>query len=117
MASSKKQNKQEHRSYEEREKAHKAAEEKFVKVWAKIIAKAWSDELFKHKLFSRPAEVFKEFGVNVPAGLTLKVLEDSETVEYLIFPKKPEGVFSEEDLKKIAGGRAAPQTSQSVIER
>lgn len=48
--------------------------------WAKIFAKAWTDEAFKKRLISNPAEVMKEHGVDAPGQQfhQIKVLESAQ---------------------------------------
>ena len=71
---------------------------------SKVIAKAWSDPAFKARLLSNPQAALVEAGVEVPAGVTVKVVEDTETTRHLILPPPPEGELSEEALEKVAGG-------------
>jgi hypothetical protein len=77
--------------------------EKFEKVWSQMVAKAWSDELFKKRLLADPAAVLKEHGIAVPAEMAVKVVEDSAKVVHLILPERP-GEISDEELAKVAGG-------------
>jgi len=82
----------------------KAEQEKFRKLWAKVVARAWSDDLFKQKLLNHPAEALKEYGLAIPAGTNLKVLEETPKASYLILPKKPKGELSIDELKSVAAG-------------
>lgn len=59
------------------------------KEWAKIIARAWSDDEFKKKLFADPKAVLKECGVDVPEHLTIKLVENKENEVTIPFPAKP----------------------------
>ena len=68
-----------------------------------MVAKAWSDELFKKRLLADPAAVLKEHGIAVPAEMAVKVVEDSARVVHLILPERP-GEVSDEELAKVAGG-------------
>ena len=63
-----------------------------------------ADETFKAKLLSDPNAALTETGIEVPAGLTLKVVEDSKDTQHLVLRKAPEGELSEEDLTRIGGG-------------
>ena len=42
-------------------------------------------------------------GAEVPAGLTVKAVENTEKVFHLVIPAKPTDL-SDEDLDKVAGG-------------
>jgi len=75
------------------------------KQWAQVVAKAWSDAAFKKRLLTQPAAVLKEAGVDVPEGLQLKVVENTERLAHLILPPAPAGAeLSEEALARVAGG-------------
>ena len=70
--------------------------------YAKIVARTWSDAAFKAKLINDPLNALAEHGVEVPAGTTVKVLEDTQAMRYLVLPPPPEDELSEEDLDKVA---------------
>ena len=71
----------------------------------RAIARAWSDADFKTRLLSDPAGVLTEEGAEIPAGVELVAVEDTETRWHLVVPAPPgEGELSEEDLANVAGG-------------
>ncbi|QMV42000.1 NHLP leader peptide family RiPP precursor [Cohnella cholangitidis] len=58
-----------------------------------IIKKAWADPAFKKSLLSDPKKAVKEaFGVEVPAEIEVKVVEESPSLAYLVLPPNPEDV-------------------------
>ncbi|MBF0497970.1 MAG: NHLP leader peptide family RiPP precursor [Deltaproteobacteria bacterium] len=61
-----------------------------IKVYQKIIAKAWADEDFKQRLLSNPSGTLKEEGVEVPSGVEVCVVENTPTRQYLVLPPKPD---------------------------
>jgi len=68
--------------------------------YGKVVAKAWSDGAFKAKLLSDPRAALAEAGVDVPAGVTVKVVEDTETTWHLVLPPPPpEGELTDEALE------------------
>ena len=75
--------------------------------YGKVIAKAWRDPAFKAKLLADPRATLAEAGVTIPAGATVKVLEDTLTHLHFVLPPKPTGQLSDEALDKVA---AATQT-------
>ncbi|MDG3439615.1 NHLP leader peptide family RiPP precursor [Nitrospirillum amazonense] len=77
--------------------------EENAKVGGRIIAKAWTDEGFKARLLADPAAVLKAEGVEVPAGVTLNVVENSGTAYTLVLPARPTDL-SDEDLDSTAAG-------------
>ena len=75
---------------------------------AQIIAQAWKDEAYKKELFSNPKAVIeREFGVQLPAEVSLKVMEENPTNLYFVLPMRPDlsgAELSEEQLEAVAGG-------------
>jgi hypothetical protein len=58
---------------------------------AQIIEKAWEDPQFKQQLLDDPKGAIKEaFGVDLPEGIELNVVEETPTSYYLVIPAKPE---------------------------
>ncbi|BBI36422.1 NHLP leader peptide family RiPP precursor [Cohnella abietis] len=58
-----------------------------------IIKKAWAEPEFKKTLLDNPKLAIKEaFGVEIPAEIELKVVEESKSLYYLTLPPSPEDV-------------------------
>ena len=79
----------------------------------RIIGRAWEDQAFKAKLLSDPrAAIEQASGIKLPAGVSVKVLEETEDTLYFVIPSSPlsavgynaEGELSDEALAKVAGG-------------
>jgi nitrile hydratase len=66
-----------------------------------------SDQVFKMRLMKNPREALKEHGIELPANVNLKVLEDKADTRYLILPRESAGMLSQEDLKNVAAGPAS----------
>jgi hypothetical protein len=67
-----------------------------------IIKKSWEDDTFKKLLLSEPKKAIKEaFGVDIPAGIELKVVEESPSLYYLTLPPKPEDVADGESSPNL----------------
>jgi hypothetical protein len=79
-----------------------AAQQK--QVWGQIVAKAWADEAFKRLLLAEPAAVLKEHKIEVPPGVRIRVVEDTDQVRHLTLPVRPAGELSEQELAAVAGG-------------
>ena len=80
-----------------------------ARAYARIVARAWSDEAFKQRLLADPATVLKEYGIPVSDGVQVHVHEASATQLHLVLPPRPAGVthqLSEEQLEALAGGGA-----------
>ena len=71
------------------------------KEYAKIIAQAWVDEEFKKRLLDNPATVLKENGIEIPEGMTVKVVERKENEIQILLPAKPANLpMSVEELSE-----------------
>ena len=70
---------------------------------SQIIAKCWADEGFKRKLLADPATMLTAEGLEVPAGFSIKAVEDNDKVRHLVIPARPDEL-SDEDLDRVAGG-------------
>lgn len=68
-----------------------------------LIAQIWSDDQLKERMLADPAGVLQEYGVEVPYGVEVRVVEDTSDVRYLVLPASPEGDLSEEDLACTVG--------------
>ena len=73
--------------------------------FAKIIAKAWRDPAFKADLIANPAAALKAEGIDVSAGMTVTVLENTNKQFHLVLPPVPSDELSEEALDAVAGGK------------
>jgi hypothetical protein len=86
------------------------------KIFSQLIAKAWTDVTFKKRLLSEPATVLEEHGLEVPAGVTIRVVEDTDTLIHLSLPPQPsDKELTEEDLAAVAGGLIVIEPSTTKI--
>ncbi|MDE3045513.1 MAG: NHLP leader peptide family RiPP precursor [Verrucomicrobiota bacterium] len=69
--------------------------------YAKLIARAWSDESFKQRLRTNPTQALKEFGLHTPPNAYCEVVENTTNKVYLVIPKKPSEQLSEEEMRQI----------------
>lgn len=75
-----------------------------------IVSKAWSDPVFKQRLLANPASIAREYGLEVPAGIELRVVEDTDSVHHVILPPKPSSrELSDAQLEQVAGGLATSE--------
>lgn len=55
-----------------------------------IIQKAWEDPEFKARLLADPSKALQaSFGIELPAGINLKVVEETPSDYYLVIPPNP----------------------------
>lgn len=69
----------------------------------RLIARCWADAAFKNRLLADPAAVLREDGVDVPAGIQLRAVEDTAQVVHWVIPTRPTEL-SDEALENMAGG-------------
>jgi hypothetical protein len=63
------------------------------------VARAWDEDAFRRRLLAEPEDVLREEGMDVPPGVTVRVVEgdatrDGEAAAYLRLPARP----AKEDL-------------------
>jgi hypothetical protein len=72
---------------------------------AKIVAQVWADEDFKARLLADPAAVLKDAGLDEPADVELRVLENTANLTYLVLPAVPDAAqISEQVDVRVAPG-------------
>ena len=69
-----------------------------------IIAKCWADEGFKQRLLADTMATLKAEGAELPAGLTVKAVENTDKVAYFVLPAMPTGAGAEEMEERLAAG-------------
>lgn len=72
-----------------------------------ILTKCWADEIFKKKLLANPTEVLKAECVDIPAGYTVHVLENTGKIINYVLPPNPNAELSDSELESVAGGKGA----------
>ncbi len=84
----------------------------------KILARVVKDGDFKKALIANPREVLsKEYGIKLPEGVTLRVVEDTPEVKHVVLPCiEPAALeeLSEEAIDKIAAGDLTGEIALSI---
>ena len=69
-----------------------------------VIARANADPEFRKQLLKDTRKAFKDvLGLDLPAGVEVKAVEETGSCFYLVLPVVP-NELSDEDLAKVAGG-------------
>jgi hypothetical protein len=90
-------------------------QEEQARKMSQLIAKCWADEAFKRKVLADPAATLRAEGLELPAGLSYVVHENTDKVVHLVIPAKPT-VLSDEDLNEVVGGLMAVSSSEGSPE-
>jgi Nitrile hydratase, alpha chain len=77
--------------------------EEQMRIIENIVARAWTDDIFKCRLVSDPAGVLKAEGVRIPQGVEVRILEDTDNVLHVVLPMKPSGRELAEAQFKVYG--------------
>jgi hypothetical protein len=73
---------------------------------AMIIARAWRYPAFKARLLSNARAALKSLGFALRPGMTLTVVEDTDTLVHLVLPARPVGDLSRATLDGMAADAA-----------
>ncbi len=68
-----------------------------------IIARCWADADFKARLLKDPSGTLIAEGYPLPAGVNLKVVENTAEAPYLVIPPRPTDL-SDDALDQVSGG-------------
>ena len=79
------------------------------RIAADVFARTMTDSEFKAQFIADPAAVLTAAGVEVPEGLTIKVVENSSTTFHVVLPD-PEAM-TDELLAAASGGSSASTAS------
>ena len=73
---------------------------------ADLFAACWKDEALKHRFMADPKAVLAEYGMDVPDGMAVNVVENTDNTVHITMPAPPSGYLdlSDEELSHAAGG-------------
>ena len=73
---------------------------------AQLFAACWKDEALKARFMADPKAVLAEYGMPVPEGINVKVVENSDSHVHITLPAPPTGHMdlSDDELSNAAGG-------------
>ena len=71
-----------------------------------LFAACWKDEALKARFMSDPKAVLAERGIEMPDGIDVNVVENSDNTVHITMPAPPSGSIdlSDEELSSAAGG-------------
>ena len=71
------------------------------RIMGQVIAKAWTDDVFKQRLLKNATAVLKEEGIEVPLGLEVKAVVNTDKDFYLVVPQRP-GKLTDKQIEEAA---------------
>ena len=76
---------------------------------ADLFAACWKDEALKQRFMADPKAVLAEYGMDVPDGMAVNVVENTDNTVHITMPAPPSGSMdlSDEELSNAAGGYKA----------
>ena len=72
---------------------------------AELFAACWKDDALKARFLADPKAVLAEHGLEAPAHMDVKVVENSDDTVHITLPQAPQGDdLSDDELPAAAGG-------------
>ena len=71
-----------------------------------LFAACWKDDALKARFMADPKAVLAERGIEMPDGMDVTVVENSDNTVHITLPMAPDGhaELSDEELSNAAGG-------------
>jgi hypothetical protein len=67
---------------------------------ARIVARAWEDDVYKARLLKNATKVLRDEGVKVPRGVRVKAVENTAKTVHFVIPAKPKKALTERQIAK-----------------
>ena len=73
---------------------------------ADLFAACWKDKALKARFMADPKAVLAEYGMDVPDGMAVNVVENTDATVHITMPVPPSGHqdLSDDELSNAAGG-------------
>ena len=80
-----------------------------------VFAACWKDEALKARFMSDPKAVMAEYGIDVPDGIDVNVVENTDNTVNITMPAGPANAaeLSDEELGNVAGGHSLADPGHS----
>ena len=82
----------------------RAPDDRQASALAELFAACCRDEALKRRFIENPGAMLREHGIDVPEGLVIKVIENTDDHVHITLPKAPSDELSDEDLLHAVGG-------------
>jgi hypothetical protein len=77
--------------------------------YAAVMAQAVSDPVFRMRLMADPVATMQAADIAIPDGVTVKVVENTDTLVHLVLPAAGPHELTDQDLEAVAGGNGHPK--------
>ena len=84
-----------------------------------LYAACWKDDALKARFMADPKAVLAERGIEMPDGMDVTVVENTDNTVHITLPMAPDGhaELSDEELSNAAGGVSAfPDAVNCMVE-
>ena len=83
---------------------------------AELFAACWKDDALKQRFLSDPHAVLAEHGMDVPEGMNVNVVENTDNTVHVTLPPAPveHGELSDDELANAAGGIGVTQLGTCI---
>ena len=71
---------------------------------ADLFAACWKDEALKARFMADPKAVLAERGIQMPEGIDVNVVENTDSTVHITLPMRPSDDLSDDELAEAAGG-------------
>ena len=84
---------------------------------ADLFAACWKDEALKQRFMADPKAVLAEYGMDVPDGIAVNVVENTENTVHITMPAPASGSMdlSDDEWSNAAGGTKSPDPRPSAF--
>jgi Nitrile hydratase, alpha chain len=72
--------------------------------WTRAIARAMKEKTFRTRLVANPTFTLTAAGVEIPVGVTIKVVENTATEVYMVLPHTGDDQLSDIQLERVVAG-------------
>lgn len=82
----------------------------------KLFVACWKDDALRDRFLSDPRAILAEFGIEVPDGLEVRVVQNDDDIAHVTLPAPPAAHpnLSDEELSLAAGGAAMHTGSECL---
>lgn len=82
---------------------------------AHVVVQAWRSDAYRQALVHDPHEVLlRDAGIEIPRDVEIRVVENTERVQYLVLPAKPAPPIAEEEAEHVLEAAWMPSLTRII---